>query len=333
MLIANWTKYTLDFTFEARTSRGSMWHKPTYFLTVYDDSDPALKGIGECNLFKGLSADDVPEYEAALDAMCRSGLSDIPRMSSLIFGAECALADLNGGGTGVLFPSAWTEGTAEIPINGLVWMGDKATMAARINEKLNQGFRCLKLKIGGIRFDDELDLLAYMRSVFAPTDLEIRLDANGAFSSDDALQKLDRLSRFGIHSIEQPVKPGQYSLMSEICAQSPIPIALDEDLIGVRDKKEKAEMLEAIRPAYIILKPALCGGLAHADEWISEAEARGIGWWATSALESNIGLSAIAQWVAARGFYMPQGLGTGGLYSNNVPSKIRLKGASIIFEP
>lgn len=335
MLRASWRPYTLHFTFEARTSRGSMWHKRTYFVEVWDDAAPEVKGVGECALFEGLGADDKPDYEQRLDEAIRnidgfdSWKSDY---SSITFGLECALADLARGGKGICFPSDWTDGKTYIPINGLIWMGDKRLMLERIKEKMEKGFRCIKLKIGGIDFADELALLEFVRRQIGRDELELRLDANGAFTPDNALERLDALSRFGIHSIEQPIRAGQPQEMARICAESSIPVALDEELIGVRDGTEKAALLAVIKPAYVILKPSLCGGLRHADEWIATATAQGIGWWATSALESNIGLSAIAQWVAAKHPVMPQGLGTGGLYSNNIPSRVFLDGDKLKFK-
>lgn len=336
MLRANWRSYTLHFTFEARTSRGSMWHKRTYFVEVWDDAAPEVRGRGECALFEGLSADDKPDYEQRLDNVCRHIASFDPACepySSIAFGLECAMADLEHGGKGICFPSPWTEGKGHVLINGLVWMGDKQTMLGRIKEKMRLGFRCLKLKIGGISFGDELDLLAYVRSHIGPEELEIRLDANGAFDPTYALERLDALAKYGIHSIEQPIRAGNHEQMARICAESPIPIALDEELIGVRGFSEKKALLAEIRPAYAILKPSLCGGIGHADEWIDAARELGIGWWATSALESNVGLSAIAQWVAAKHPVMPQGLGTGGLYSNNLPSGVYLEGDRLMFNP
>jgi L-alanine-DL-glutamate epimerase-like enolase superfamily enzyme len=301
MLKAVWTRYRLSFKFEAKTSRATMHYKDTYFVKVWRTSAPDIVGYGECALFKGLSADDVDDYEQRLTEVCRNPENSLPAYSSIRFGMETALADLNRGGNFNPFDCKWSRGLEQIPINGLVWMGDKETMAKRISEKLS--------------------------------DLEIRLDANGAFTKDNAMAKLDALSQFDIHSIEQPIKAGQPELMAQICKSSPIEIALDEELIGCRTSEEKEQLLTQINPRYIILKPALCGGLADADEWIALAQKYGIGWWATSALESNIGLNAIAQWLSARGYNMPQGLGTGELYHNNITSPIRLKGSSIAYNP
>lgn len=313
-----------------------MRHKDTYLVRVWNDDAPEVYGLGECGLFAGLSAEDTPDYERRLDAACRdmaNGIGD-DAPSSVRMGLETALADLGNGGVGRIYPdSEWLDGKTGIPINGLVWMGDKATMAERIKAMLEVGFKLLKIKIGGINFEEELELLSLIRKHYSRDILELRLDANGAFSPEEATAKLERLSRFGIHSIEQPIKAGQYAEMARICRNSPIPVALDEDLIGDTDVTFKRQMLEAVSPAYIILKPSLCGGFVGADSWIDEAEKLGIGWWATSALESNIGLNAIAQWVAAKRPKMAQGLGTGMLYTNNLPSQLRLEGPELYFDP
>lgn len=319
MCMAEWARYTLDFKFEARTSRERMRHKDTYFVRVRRDGRTAY---GECALFRGLSTDDQPDYEERLDYYCRN----LDRLhectySSIRFGLETALYNLD-------HPVAeeWHDCNG-IPINGLVWMGDKATMAARIEQKLTEGFKVLKLKIGGIDFDDEVELLDMVRRRFPSDVLEIRLDANGSFSPDNAMKRLGRLARYDIHSIEQPVAAGQHDVMRRVCAESPIPVALDEELIGYTPRKGMGELLEAIRPAYIILKPALCGGLSGACQWADAAEAAGIPYWFTSALESNIGLDAIARLALRRGVAMPQGLGTGELYHNNVASPLYREGA------
>lgn len=327
MLRAEWARYTLRFRFTAITSRESMSEKLTYFVRVYDTDCPERVGVGECALFRGLSADDTPDYEAVLARACRN-ICRFPDAvtegySSIRFGLETALADLESGGEMKPFPGRWADGGSEITINGLVWMGSRDEMHRRIEEKLRAGFRCVKLKIGGIDFDREVELLAGIRDRFNPGQLELRLDANGAFTPENALARLDTLAKFGIHSIEQPIKPRQWETMHRICRQSPINIALDEELIGLTDPNEMARMLDAISPRYIILKPALCGGFSGADRWIELAAERGIGWWATSALESNVGLNAIAQWVSQKNPAMPQGLGTGALYHNNIPSPLR----------
>lgn len=324
MLHAEYAKYQLIFKFEARTSRSVMNAKDTYFIKICDDKNPDCVGIGECALFKGLSAEDVPDYESVLKAVCADieNASDSINYSSIKFGVETALLDLKNGGTREIFHGRWADGEDEIPINGLIWMGDKKLMFNRIKEKIDKGFRCIKLKIGGINFDDELSLIQYIRSQFNKSELELRLDANGAFTPDNALCKIDRLSQYHIHSLEQPIKPNQREAMAEICQKTAIPIALDEELIGWWTQAAQANLLEEIRPQYIILKPSLCGGFGLAKQWIDIANGMGIGWWATSALESNIGLNAIAQWVSTLNTNMPQGLGTGNLYLNNIQSPL-----------
>lgn len=307
--------------------------KDTYFICVEDDSRPDICGIGEVPFFSGLSAEDTPDFEDFLDNACRE-MSWEQAPSSVRMGFETALADLTNGGRGIIFPgSQWLSGESGITINGLVWMGDRHTMLERIRHKLDEGFSCLKLKIGGIDFDDELDLLKYIRQQLPSEVLELRADANGAFTPDNALARLEKLSQYNLHSIEQPIKPHQPEAMARICNLSPIPIALDEELIGITDDDVKAQMLELIKPQYIILKPALCGGFAEADKWIKTATEQNIGWWATSALESNIGLNAIAQWVAAKNPELPQGLGTGALYTNNTGSQLKLCGQKLFFNP
>lgn len=282
----------------------------------------------EVPLFAGLSQEDAPGFEEMLSMACRNPLATITNApcSSIAFGFEDLLESLRHTES-----SAWLRGEEGIAINGLVWMGDKATMRRRIADKLAQGFRVLKLKIGGICFDDELDLLAAVRAQFGTDDLEIRLDANGSFAPDEALDKLGRLSEFGIHSLEQPIKAGNPEAMAAICRQSPIDIALDEELIGMRSFDEKKALVDAIHPAYLVLKPALCGGFAAADEYISIA---GDGrWWATSALESNLGLFAIGRWLSHYSTRLPQGLGTGQLYSDNIASPLEMRGAALWCDP
>lgn len=323
---AAYSRYLLRFRQPAITSRAVMQDKETCFIKLWDENEPLVYGVGECALFRGLSADDMPDYENRLAELCRAVNRgedvSLPDYSSIRFGYETAMRDLGNGGKRVIYPSSWVDGKSETTINGLVWMGTFDEMYNRIDEKLSQGFRCIKLKIGGIDFNRELDLLGHIRECFPVDCLELRLDANGAFSPDDALSKLQQLSVFGIHSIEQPIKAGQWEEMSRICKDSPIPVALDEELIGIVSVEQKEQMLRIVSPRYIILKPALCGGFSGADEWIAVAENLNIGWWATSALESDIGLNAIAQWVAAKNPAMPQGLGTGQLYLNNFVSPL-----------
>lgn len=329
MLQASYAPYTLAFRETAITSRQSMNVKDTYLLRL---TDGAKSAIGEIPLFRGLSAEDTPDFESRLAKICSTGIDNC-MPSSVRFGFETATAALESGSQEMLFDTAWSRGEKGIRINGLIWMGDRRTMARRIREKLDGGFRCVKLKIGGIDFADELSLLRFIRTEFGPGDVELRLDANGAFSPQNAYDRLGYLSELSIHSIEQPIKAGQWDAMAELCAVSPIPVALDEELIGVTADQDKKRMLEVIRPAFIILKPSLCGGLVEADKWIDFAVERGIGWWATSALESDLGLNAIAQWVSRRNPEMPQGLGTGRLYTNNFPSPLELRGEELWFNP
>lgn len=327
MLTADWEPYELRFIFEARTSRERMWTKKTYFVHLRD-AESGIEGIGECGLFAGLSDDDVPGYENLLDYYCRHPREALEcGYSSIRMGFETAFRSLSAT-DGCLFPGSrrWVDGHEGILINGLVWMGDKRTMLNRVKEKLDAGFSVLKLKIGGIDFEDECDIISSIRREFGPEKLTIRLDANGSFSPENALMRLGALARFGIHSLEQPVKAGQWETMRRICRDSEIPIALDEELIGCRTAEESAMLLDAVCPRYVVLKPTLCGGFSGADTWIALAEERGLGWWATSALESNVGLNAIAQWVAAKAPVLPQGLGTGQLYSNNVAPELSLRG-------
>ena len=335
MVRASYAPYSLVFRETAITSRQKMDVKETFLLRL---DDGARHAVAEIPLFRGLSAEDTPGFEAVLADFCRLCGNVTDRQteslpSSIRFGYEAAKASLDGNSQEQLFDTPWSRGEKGIRINGLVWMGDRRAMARRIRAKLDGGFRCVKLKIGGIDFADELALLRYIRSEFGPGDIELRLDANGAFTPRNAYDRLGYLSELGIHSIEQPIRAGQWDAMAEICARSPIPVALDEELIGIRTDDEKRRMLEAIRPAYIILKPSLCGGLSEADRWIDLAEKRGTGWWATSALESDLGLNAIAQWVSQREPQMPQGLGTGLLYTNNFPSPLVLRGEEHWFNP
>lgn len=334
MIKAKLSYRRLYFKFLAKTSRDALTYKDAYYLALYDDQNPTEMGVGEFNCFPGLAADafaDYPAFISGIVSRFNSGLGIPSEYSSVNFAFESAMHDLAGGGKSILFPSDWCLGLTYIPINGLIWMGDYDEMLRRIDEKLQQGFSLLKLKIGGIDFESETALLKRIRKRYSPDILTIRLDANGAFDSMSALSRLETLSGYNIHSLEQPVKAGQPDLMKEICSKSPIPVALDEELIGVRSEQEISEMLDYISPHFLVIKPALCGGFERADMIVRQAESRGVGWWATSALESDIGLSAIAQWVAAKNNSLPQGLGTGQLYNNNIPSPICLRGEKLYY--
>jgi len=333
-MLARHTTLNLQFKFPAGTSRGVLLHKPSSFLILEKDG---FKGIGECSTIPDLSIDPQETYSTKLDEVCRllnSGCEpdsiDLSTYPSIAFGLETALLDLKANGSKCLFPSSFTEGETGIPINGLVWMGDKAFMKKQIREKIEAGYHCIKLKVGAIDFETELEILSGLRQQFSPTDIELRLDANGAFNPNDALEKLDKLSKFNIHSIEQPIRQGQFEAMAELCRISPIPIVLDEELIGVKPA-DKEFILEKIKPAYIILKPSLIGGFKESEEWIRLAEKHNVGWWITSALEANIGLNAIAQWTATLNSNMPQGLGTGQLYHNNIPSPLEIRDAKLYY--
>ena len=318
---ATYHKYILNFKRPSGTSRGVMTEKETWFIVLEQDGK---KGIGECGILRGLRLDDRPDYEEKLQWTCDNihlgkdqlweALLEFP---SIQFGVEMAFRSLESENPFFLFPSEFTNGTKSILINGLVWMGEEAFMKQQIEEKLAQGFRCIKLKIGAIDFDKELQLLRFIREHFTPEQVEIRVDANGAFDVTLALNKLIQLSEFKLHSIEQPIQKNHTDRMAELCKKAPFPIALDEELIGVFTLAEKKQLLTKIKPQYIILKPSFVGGFRGTQEWISLAEKHKIGWWITSALESNIGLNAIAQWTFLQHNAMPQGLGTGALYTNN----------------
>ncbi|MBW4361808.1 o-succinylbenzoate synthase [Flavobacterium taihuense] len=318
---ATYHKYILNFKRPSGTSRGVMTEKETWFIVLEQDGK---KGIGECGILRGLSIDDRPDYEEKLQWACANIhlgkdqlWEDLLEFPSIQFGVEMAFRSLASENPFLLFPSDFTKGTKSIPINGLVWMGSATFMKQQIEEKLADGFRCVKLKIGAIDFDKELQLLRYIRLHFTPEQVEIRVDANGAFDSNEALCKLNQLSEFELHSIEQPIQKNNTDSMAGLCKITPFPIALDEELIGVFTVAEKENLLLKIKPQYIILKPSFVGGFRGTQEWITLAEKHNIGWWITSALESNVGLNAIAQWTFLLNNSMPQGLGTGALYTNN----------------
>jgi O-succinylbenzoate synthase len=330
---AIWKKHVLHFNTPGGTSRGILNEKETYFLLVDDDGN---RGIGECGILRGLSADDRPDYEQKLDwvtANIDKGLAFLyPIMKewpSIQFGLEQAFHQLENKGSFRFFETPFSAGERGIGINGLIWMGDAKHMTDQIEKKLDEGFSCLKLKIGAIEWGDEYKILKDLRSRFDSLDLEIRVDANGAFSFTQAEKVLDELASLEIHSIEQPIKPGQLEEMALLVEESVVPIALDEELIGIYDRKERKRMLEEISPDYIVLKPSFIGGWRGAEEWIELAEDWGVDWWVTSALESNIGLNAIAQWLATKNLRIPQGLGTGGLFTNNIPSPLEVSDAQL----
>lgn len=331
--------YILNFKRPAGTSRGVYHIRKVWYVVIADRQDPSHWGIGECAPLPALSCDDVPDYEAILQRACHQlaetgtlNVASLRPYPSILFGLETALAHYRAGSY-VMWDSPFSRAEAGIPINGLIWMGRYEEMRARIEEKMNAGFRCIKLKIGAINFDEELALLHHIRNHFPASAIELRVDANGAFPPAEAMDKLHRLAALDLHSIEQPIRAGQWEEMARLTASTPFPIALDEELIGVNDPDGKRRLLDTIRPQYIILKPSLHGGITGCLEWIEEAEKRNIGWWITSALESNIGLNALAQWCATLGNPLPQGLGTGMLYTNNVQMPLSIRGDQLWFDP
>lgn len=335
MYQARFKEHTFKFKTPAGTSRGILYEKKSWYLILERNN---LTGIGECSLIPGLSPDDNPAYPVMIKDLCgfinkgnHPGEFDLSSFPSIRFGLETAMMDLKNGGNRIICPSEFTSGTRSIPINGLIWMGERGYMERQVKEKIQSGYTCLKLKIGAINFETETDILQDLRNTYP--EIEIRLDANGAFKPDEAMMKLDVLSKFSIHSIEQPIKPGQLNRLAEICEESPVPVALDEELIGLMDNNQRGELLKHVKPAYIILKPSLLGGFASCEEWIAIAGEHDVGWWVTSALESNVGLNALAQWVATLDNDMVQGLGTGELYDNNFPSPLHISNARLSYLP
>lgn len=337
---AKFYQYILNFKQASGTSRGVLTTKETYLLEISEENK---KGIGECAIFRGLSYDDVSVYEEKLSWLCENINQDfevlkteLKEFPSIIFGLEQALLNLKFG-EDIYFPSGFTEGRDSIKINGLIWMGNVDFMQSQIEEKLEKGFDCIKLKIG-VDWHTEKEILKKLREKFPANQLELRVDANGGFSYEEAKIVLQELAELEIHSIEQPIKAGSWKLeagsygMAKLCAETPTPIALDEELIGIIDFGQKKKLLEIIKPQYIILKPALVGGFSSCDEWISIAESLGINWWITSALESNIGLNAICQYTYTKKNKLPQGLGTGSLFTNNFDTRLKLKGDKMWFE-
>ena len=336
MIKATYHKYILNFKRPSGTSRGVLKTKETWFIVL---SKNGKQGIGECGILRTLSIDDRPDYEEKLKWFCENinqGLEKLllqaAGLPSIQFGLEQAFLSLESKNKFELFPSKFTEGKASIPINGLVWMGTKEFMKNQIKEKLATGFSCIKMKIGAIDFETELELLTSIRKEFSSKEIELRVDANGAFLPNNALEKLKRLSELEIHSIEQPIKQNQLEEMAFLCDKTPLPIALDEELIGVFSESDKERIIETIRPQFIILKPSLIGGFMGSNQWIEKAEKNNISWWITSALESNIGLNAIAQYTFTLQNKMPQGLGTGGLYTNNFDSPLEIEKGSLQYD-
>ena len=329
--------YMLKFREPAGTSRGVLNEKPTYLLKVWDERNPEIYGLGEAAVFPGLSPEADYRYEYKLiELLANIAIgrpTDLSRHSSIQFGLEQALNDFASGGRHIYFPSEFTEGKKDITINGLIWMGTFGEMHSRIEEKLNAGFKCLKLKIGAIDWQKEISLIEEIRRHYDADRLTIRVDANGGFNMDNVFPRLKRLADLDVHSIEQPIPAGNPDLMKFICDISPLPVALDEELIGVYGEENRRELVDYIKPAYVILKPALCGGFSGARDWIAAAEDAGAGWWITSALESNVGLNAIAQFTGSLDTSLPQGLGTGGLFTNNFTTPLTLNGERLTYNP
>ena len=337
---------TLHFKQPAGTSRGVYTTRNVWYIVITDTKNPKHFGVGECAPLPALSCDDVPEYLDVLTKTSRrleenmktnfenalTSLEELEAYPSIRFGVETALAHYQARSL-QFWHTPFSKGKEGIPINGLIWMGNFDEMYQRIEEKMKAGFRCIKLKIGAIDFEKELELFAHIRKHFTPEQIELRVDANGAFSPTDALDKLKRLSEYQLHSIEQPIRAGQWQEMAELCKNTPLPIALDEELIGINNRQQKIELLDTIQPQYIILKPSLHGGIGGSEEWIELAAERGIGSWVTSALESNIGLNAIAQWTATLMPTLPQGLGTGMLFTDNIDYPLHIEGDCLWFDP
>lgn len=326
---AAYIPHELTFKFPAGTSRGVLKQKKSGFICLKNKAGDL--GIGELSTIPKLSVDDRPDYDDFVSQVVKSinehheADVNIEEWPSVVFALETAILDLKNGGKRLLFDTSFTCGTAAIPINGLIWMGSKANMLEQVGAKIEAGFRCIKMKIGAIDFEEECAILAHIRQHFSPEEIEIRVDANGAFAPEKALQQLERLSTFHLHSIEQPVNPRHKQALADLVQKSPIPIALDESLIGITNEQEQKALLAQIKPNFIILKPALLGGFKATEQWVKWAENTGIGWWVTSALEGNIGLNAIAQWTSSLNTSRPQGLGTGQLFTNNIPAPLHIE--------
>lgn len=338
MVRASYISHPLCFIRAAGTSRGVLHTKPCWYIKLTNEE--GVSGIGELSFVPGLSVEDPDELEIKLDHVCKlisRGEMDpaqaLPALPGMQFALETAMLDMKNGGERLLHSSAFRDGVSGILTNGLIWMGGKDFMLDQIRSKMEAGFRVLKMKVGALDFEEEREVLGWIRSEYGSSDLEIRLDANGAWSEDEAREKMEVLAGFGIHSIEQPIAAGRAEAMARLCHEKIIDIALDEELIGISDSVDRDRLLQQIMPRYIILKPGLLGGVSAAEDWIWYTGERKIGWWITSALESNIGLNAIAQWTATLGVNMPQGLGTGSLYSNNIPSPLQMEGEKLWYRP
>ena len=334
---AHYKKHILEFKTPSGTSRGILKTKQAWFIVLENNGE---FGVGECGMLRGLSIDDRPDFEQTLQWVCANihlgeqqlydALTEFP---SIQMGLEIAFKSLAAHDPFQIYPSAFTKGEASIAINGLIWMGDKAFMSKQIATKLKEGFSCIKMKIGAINFDTELALLKSIRQEFSASEIEIRVDANGAFDPKNALEKLKQLSDLDLHSIEQPIAVKQWDQMAYLCEKSPLDIALDEELIGVFSNQDKQALLQHIKPQYIILKPSFIGGFKGSDSWIELSQANNVQWWITSALESNVGLNAISQYTFTKNSTLPQGLGTGSLYTNNIASALQITKGTLCYNP
>ncbi len=334
---AHYKKHILEFKTPSGTSRGILKTRHTWFIVIENNGE---FGVGECGMLRGLSIDDRQDFEQTLQWVCENihlGLQHLyaalTEFPSIQMGLEIAFKSLAAHDPFQIFPSAFTKGETSIAINGLIWMGDKAFMSKQISAKLNEGFRCIKMKIGAINFETELELLKNIRQEFSASEIEIRVDANGAFNPKNTLEKLKQLSDLDLHSIEQPIAVKQWDQMAYLCEKSPLDIALDEELIGVFSNQDKQALLQHIKPQYIILKPSFIGGFKGSDSWIELAQANNIQWWVTSALESNVGLNAISQYTFTKNSTLPQGIGTGSLYTNNIASALQIKKGTLCYNP
>ena len=330
--------YTLRFARPAATSRGALTERRVLLLRAWDTENPHLVGWGECGPLRGLSRDDIPDFVGEVAAVCgviNAGYiptpADLAHLPSFAFGLDTALRDLAAGGTRRLWDTPFSRGEWGLPTHGLIWMDTPDGLLRQIEAKIAAGFTVIKMKVGALPLDRELVLLEAVRSAYGSDHVELRLDANGAFDPDAALSILEQFARFGVAFLEQPIRAGDWPRMAKLCRQSPIPLALDEELIPVVDADTRRRLLDAIRPQHLILKPALLGGFTAAAAWIADAEERGIGWWTNSLLESDIGLNAICQWTAAVGGDRVHGLGTGGLFTNNFGSPLRLAGSRLFY--
>jgi o-succinylbenzoate synthase len=340
MLRVAYTPYTLQFKRPAATSRGALSSRLIYLLRAWETETPDVAGWGECGPLPQLSRDDWPDFADALREVCdvvNAGYMPAPGdpvdLPSIAFGLEMALRDLQMGGRRQLWSTAFSRGEATLPTHGLIWIDTAEGLLRQVEAKIAAGFRVIKLKVGALPFAEEIALLRTVRRQHPAGSIELRLDANGAWSRTEAMACLEQLAPLAIAFVEQPIAAGQWPALAEICHNSPVPIALDEELIPIDGDEQGRRLLDIVQPQHLILKPALLGGFGRCESWIAEAEARGIGWWINSLLESNLGLNAICQWTSAVGGDRVHGLGTGGLFANNFSSPLQLADARLMLRP